>query len=328
MINIRNPSKEHIIKMKKHFERLKRNKKIKHCLHPDKNNCKGKIIRAHSIQNKRVLEKISENGTVYMPISNTGNPFELIGEYGRRVATTFTGFCDYHDKMFQPIEINNFSSDNEEQIFLYIYRAFIFDYHQKLELKKQYEQNQLVDERLKLLSIGNLLALHDLEDDKKYFDRAILDKDYNILKYIVWKFHQPIKFAATGLLSPEEDLDGNFIQSVADESNQLEHLYFSVFPEELSSYIIMAYLDKGKNIFDGLFKQLVTLNYQQKKNFTNYVIIKGTDNLAINPKAWNNTSEIFKESFRYNFKEFEEFFEIPKEKGHQISKMQFDLFEL
>lgn len=198
MINIRNPSKDNTIRMKKHYEQIKRHKNIKHCLHPDKDNCKGKIIRAHSIQNKRVLETISENGKVYMPISNTGNPFELIGEYGRKVATTFTGFCDYHDKMFQPIEINNFSSDNEEQIFLYIYRAFIIDYHQKLELKKQFEQNQMFNEIMELLSTGNALALQDLENDKDYFDRAILDKKYNILNFIVWKFNQPIKFAATG----------------------------------------------------------------------------------------------------------------------------------
>ena len=63
-------------------------------------------------------------------------------------------------------------------------------------------------------------------------------------------------------------------------------------------------------------------------NFTNYVITKGADNLVVNPTAGNNSSEIFKESFRDSFLEWEDFFEIPKEKGHQISKKQFDLFEL
>lgn len=49
--------------------------------------------------------------------------------------------------------------------FLSIYRAFIFNYHQKLELKKQFEQNEMVDEILKTLSIGNVLELQDLEKD-------------------------------------------------------------------------------------------------------------------------------------------------------------------
>lgn len=65
----------------------------------------------------------------------------------------------------------------------------------------------MFNEIMELLSTGNALALQDLENDKDYFDRAILDKKYNILNFIVWKFNQPIKFAATGFLSPEEDLD-------------------------------------------------------------------------------------------------------------------------
>ena len=39
---------------------------IKQCLHPNKAECKGEIIRAHAIQNNRILSRIAENGHVTM----------------------------------------------------------------------------------------------------------------------------------------------------------------------------------------------------------------------------------------------------------------------
>lgn len=43
---------------------LKNEAHIKQCLHPNKNECDEKIIKAHAIQNNRILNKISEKGMV------------------------------------------------------------------------------------------------------------------------------------------------------------------------------------------------------------------------------------------------------------------------
>ena len=74
--------------------------KYEMCLGPD-NECEGSIIRAHSVQNSRVLELIQESGHVIMPrlVSSfdrgAGFRFESVG---RNEATTFTGLCQKHDR--------------------------------------------------------------------------------------------------------------------------------------------------------------------------------------------------------------------------------------
>ena len=45
-------------------ENLKNEAHIKQCLHPNKDECDEKIIKAHAIQNNRILNKISENGVI------------------------------------------------------------------------------------------------------------------------------------------------------------------------------------------------------------------------------------------------------------------------
>src|SRR5690554_1668616 len=87
------------------YKSLRKDARIKQCLYPDSSLCSEKIIRAHSIQNNKILNRISTDGLVYMPCPKPDNPFAVMTEYGRKEATVFTGFCGYHDNnIFQPIE--------------------------------------------------------------------------------------------------------------------------------------------------------------------------------------------------------------------------------
>jgi hypothetical protein len=72
----------------------KQKKSFESCLHPSLT-CKRPPIRAHSIQNQRVLELIQQNGHVIMPRykikgDNSVLEFERLG---RNQASTFTGLC-------------------------------------------------------------------------------------------------------------------------------------------------------------------------------------------------------------------------------------------
>lgn len=44
------------------YKKLESLPKIKKCLYPDKEHCKGKIKRAHTIQNNKILISVSDNG--------------------------------------------------------------------------------------------------------------------------------------------------------------------------------------------------------------------------------------------------------------------------
>ena len=69
--------------------------RIKRCLYPNQNECSGKIVKAHAIQNNRILNKIAENGMVVTLDGTFYFVFQTSDIKGRGVATTFTGFCSY-----------------------------------------------------------------------------------------------------------------------------------------------------------------------------------------------------------------------------------------
>lgn len=96
-------------------------------LHPNKDECTDKIVKAHAIQNNRILTKIAENGWIKTLNVTSNLIFQSSQEQGRKIATTFTGFCSYHDKkVFQAIEDQPFIA-TAKQIFLFTYRTMAWD---------------------------------------------------------------------------------------------------------------------------------------------------------------------------------------------------------
>ncbi|MCK6467494.1 MAG: hypothetical protein L6Q53_04755 [Candidatus Brocadia sinica] len=83
------------------------NKKFYRCFWPFEE-CKKEAIRAHSIQNSRVLQAIEQNGHVVMlqpKINFDEGPKAEFKDVGRNKATTFTGLCGEHDnQLFKPID--------------------------------------------------------------------------------------------------------------------------------------------------------------------------------------------------------------------------------
>ena len=48
--------------IKESTNNLKNDSRRKECMHPDKSTCRGKIIKAHAIQNNKILKKLSTDG--------------------------------------------------------------------------------------------------------------------------------------------------------------------------------------------------------------------------------------------------------------------------
>ena len=63
---------------------MRKKSRIKECIHPDKAHCSERIIGAHSIQNNKILSKISDNGHVYMPCPKPEIQPDLQYKYGRK----------------------------------------------------------------------------------------------------------------------------------------------------------------------------------------------------------------------------------------------------
>jgi hypothetical protein len=95
--------------------------------------CTRSAIRAHSIQNRRVLDLLSVDGHVLMPRMNATplQPATIRFErVGRNRASTFTGLCAPHDEeLFRPIDREPLDLANPKHGFLLAYRGLLREAH-------------------------------------------------------------------------------------------------------------------------------------------------------------------------------------------------------
>lgn len=317
------------------FKQARKEARFKECIYPDKSLCSEKIIQAHSIQNKKILLKISENGEVYMPCPKPDLTFSLQNIYGRKEASIFTGFCSYHDKtIFQPIEDRNFTK-TEEQIFLYVYKAFALEYHRK---KEAVHMEQFMFS--KKPSIANMpnrtingqtgfnMAVNDLKEEKNFFDNALLSKKYDILTSIVWEFEGFSNFAATGMEAPMTDFDGKKIQDLLDPDVSAKHIYLIVFPENDKTFAIIAWLKKYDELFSTIKERLSSLTQSERKNYINNTIPIITENIAIRPSSWDKLSKKAKDNFSLLFSGIADTMTLTGRRVDRFIAPSYDLFSM
>ncbi|EZH64724.1 hypothetical protein DH09_19590 [Bacillaceae bacterium JMAK1] len=316
------------------YKKLRKDSRIKQCLHPYKEACSEKIIKSHSIQNNKILKKIATKGKVFMPSPKDDNPFAVMTEYGRKEATIFTGFCGYHDKtVFQPIEDSLFNN-SKEHIFLYTYRCFAVEYHKKQEVVNMGQQ--LFMKKPSLLSLskwenpygGLQMAINDFGPVKNQFDKALLDKDFDILTSVVWKFNQSAKFAGTGFEAMTKDLQGNNIQDLLNPDILAKHIFVVVFPDGDKTYCIISWLKANDDLFSGYYQQLIHLNEQEQKNYINNVLPMISENITINTEAWDKWEDYKKDEFGSLIWGMEVLAELSGRPGDRLESPLYDLFEL
>ena len=317
------------------YKKIRKESKIKQCLHPDSANCSEKIIGAHSIQNNKILKRISSNGHVYMPCPKPDNPFAVMTKWGRKEATVFTGFCGHHDKLiFQPIEDGNFDKSSLH-IFLYTYRCFAIEYHKKQEVSNM--QKNILKKKPSLMNIpeednpfkGMLMAIDDFKPVKEIFDKALLAEKYDVLSSIVWEFPNVANFAASGYEAPVFDLEGNKIQDLLDEHTLAKHIFIIIFSEEDKTYCIISWLKANDKVFKKYGEQLKLLNTYQKKNYINSTLPIMSENIAINPEAWEKWGKHKKDEFGSLIWGMADLSEMSGRPFDRIKEpMSYDLFEL
>ncbi len=317
------------------YKDMRKAARFKECIYPDHSCCSEKVINSHSIQNNKILAKISDNGKVYMPVFKPDMSFSLQKEYGRKEASVFTGFCGYHDKtIFQPIEDQNFTG-TQEQVFLYVYRAFALEYHKMQEVVRM--EQQLFYNKPSIINMpghmidgktGFSMAVDDFREEKAVFDKALLTGQYDILTSIVWTFDGFSNFAATGGEAPSLDFESNQIQDLKNPHIPVRHIYYSVFPEDNKTFAIIAWLKEYDSLFSSMGKKLNELTEIEKRNYINNTLPMVAENIAIKPSSWEAMPKYAKEEFSMIFYGLPELIEIEGTKFDRFQKPSFDLFSL
>ncbi len=217
------------------------------CWHPEASseNCTKdvnnniKISSAHSIQRGKILKRLSENNDVRQFRINKAerNFCKPI-----KRASTFWGFCDFHDNVFNPVEHRDFKG-TKEQTFLFAYRAFVVSSHIKQKFSEYYDFGEQ--------------AKSDIICNKKIFDDAILTKNYSIIctDTLILDYEYPVAVSSTSDL--DFDYSGNPLKH---SENRLEQFYLTIFPENRKTYVLFSYFEEDSDIYGDIIKQIKSRN--------------------------------------------------------------------
>lgn len=269
--------------------------------------CRGDIIRAHSIQNNKILSKLASDGHVYVPDFNQDKFGGVdLKKKGRNEATTATCFCKYHDtELFKDIELREYQYE-EKQNFLYAYRAFSKYYYDRIIGLEDTRDMFRVAPNM-MLALGTAERIKGLEisveeDEvlKTTFNTALQHERFDEVQTITITLDYEVGFA-TAYMSPlSYDLKGNMISDVWSSSGRMRNIYVSIFPENGKTYILISWLKEDSGVmFEELKKQFkeVEKNKETLLRTLNNMVACHSDNIVFSKKLLDRWGEDIKNEF-------------------------------
>lgn len=280
------------------------------CLHPDSRNCKGKIKKAHALQNNKIISLLAGEsrhvyilGTKETPTLieiNDGRtePFAFMKRTSANDATTETCFCDLHDNIaFAAIEKGapDFDLNSEEMKFVYAYKAFIFEYYKhwcSLDMfRKCFKMNPSVYKNRTWISEyrQNLLKMSEFDAIKLFFDGQILSGTHNGVFTQVINLPKQIKFACYAYVAPSYDLNGKRIHHT--KNGYMHRIAITIFPEEHQSWMLLSCLENEKKYYSSFFEQLSSSPLSKVELYFSMILPLYSENIVLSPELWESWDE-------------------------------------
>ncbi|HTO16459.1 MAG TPA: hypothetical protein VLZ83_11850 [Edaphocola sp.] len=276
--------------------------KKKMCLFFDHTTCNEEIIRSHTIQKRRSLERIAIDGHVYgfsqtKKIDLSSSPLSL-QKISINDASTFYGFCKKHDNELFDV-IDNFDYvPSIQQAFLLTYRTLIRElYTKNAATSTESIMNEIVnnfpnfvgrsnfEKILKAHQIGMKMGLlHSYYVVDEMF-KKLVRKDFNSLQYFVVELKTFPEIMVSGSFMPEYDYFKCKIQDLI-ENKELGWLALNVFADSSKGIISFTWQENPiiEKFLISLIKSNDMINKIVELAFTNI------ENVFFSLEWWNNLS--------------------------------------
>lgn len=269
---------------------------------------KGKnIIKAHALQENRILNKLAKNGKVIMQdftqdptileiTPGKPEPFYFLTDVAIKTATTATCFCKTHDDaLFAKIEKAQYDLQtlDDEQLFLFAYKTFSFELYTEMVAQKfnslmfanvpQTSKNQFVIRQYRTLNE----KLQDLKYYKDFFCSSIEKRDFSGIETIALEMPFQIQFSNYMAISPPFDIKGNKLKALDKKNKRLKFVFFTSFPIENKSYILISALKEDMKFFSSYFSQIKGSPLALIQYYVNVLIPLYSQNLILSPRLWD-----------------------------------------
>jgi len=238
-----------------------------YCLHPAApNGCKGRIIKAHSVQRSGALTRLAAQGLVYTLQREPGpelmsQPFPMEPRLvSVSKASTFTGFCGVHDaELFRPIEKQPLR-ETLEHAFLLHYRSVCREFFSArcalASIAPMKERVRRWPDASRQQLVGSLLSqweqvvsynVAQLTAEKQRLDGMLQRADYSNLGCLFISFASVPEIVCSGYFAPEYDMNGKRVQLLderAERGESVDTIAFSVLPTGADSgAAVLTWLD-------------------------------------------------------------------------------------
>ncbi len=209
---------------------------------------------------------------------------------GKAKASTFFGFCDFHDtKLFSEIENREFDN-SAKHCFLHSYRSFAHSYHRKLEETKGNSMKNPINKGYSTefndsMLYGNKLAIKDAQHYKKKLDEWVESGNYEELEYYSVVFPELYPIACSSIISPFYSLKGLAINNHENFEETWSSIMLTVLPDFNQTIVIFACFPEDSNGITFL-NELEDLNDFQLKRVISTLLLYFAENTFISPSLW------------------------------------------
>jgi hypothetical protein len=289
-------------------------------------NC-NHIIDSHSIQENGELSLIAKNRKVIAFQRKEGSNDKKAVLIPISQASTFRGFCQYHDQIFEPLDKDQIDSEDLRN-FLYSFRTFAYSYFGK-KAQNNYMLSHVNNAKLMIDKIApNLGTLSDLigmnlsqsiaqlripeinreqkqlldeihfEEERKKIIELQYSKSFDGLNYFVIELDHisPVVFAA--VIEFEQSTTGQIVLNLnASNSHNCVPLMLTIVPIESKTRIILSCFKSdtyATNLLDW-FELGNSRNEASILNFITKLILHNSKNLYLSPMYWDSLSSDFRE---------------------------------
>jgi len=275
------------------------NSRFNKCLEPQMK-CEQNAIRAHSIQNARVIDLIATKSHVIalaVKFSDAGPQIEF-ESIRRNEVSTFTGLCNEHDtSLFKPLDTKPFDINDREQLFLLAYRSVTRELHVVMEgaAKIQSAYSSRVERGIDPaddMSPAGIVATEHLliafltyQYRAEYYDRPLLAANYDAIEHdVIVLDNQPPRIAVSSLFSLDEihHADGEIVRVV-----------LNVLPVDQSKTLaIFSYPKKDRQKAAPALDRVLSTQGQYQKYELSKLILERIENFLISPihfESWGPT---------------------------------------
>lgn len=279
----------------KFYASLRREAAIKECtLLNNHNECDGKIVNAHSIQRGKILQSISKNGQVFelaFEIAEEEKPTIQFKEVGIKKFSTFSGFCQKHDKtIFQPIEDQAFTNSSEQKM-IYSYRAITKELHTKKESRRL----NSIYAKDPIKSIQLIQDINDLKRLSDFIYSKLVSEEFDDVIHYSFVLNEFYPIACNSIFIPYFDMEGNEvfnsheymrIQKTSLPVEDSPFIILNIFPEGGNTYVLVSHVVSRINDFRFL-RSIFDMPIDKFTDAISQLMLTYCENVGFNPDYVN-----------------------------------------